>query len=540
MAVANQAHIDRRDDQNGPAAYLRSLDSLRTAITVFDQHGRLIYANAHLNYLFRSFPPHDSLIGQTYEELIRLEIEGGEIAPSALAVGTKSFIAQRLSQLRDAHYAPCDVELRDHRVVEIKVRRGEHGHTVLLWTDVTTARAQMTRLQEAVALSAEAFAFYDADDRLVLANDLYAHLCGVKTLDELIGRTFPEICARAAYDGRMVLDETPDKWLERRLQTHRSNAGAVTLRTNTGEAYLVRDRASHDGGRVLVFTDITDKVRAETALAEQEHVLADSRAEAEKQSSYLADLAARLDQASASVHSAKTTLLRTMGHELKTPLNAILGFSDLMSTLADNLTPAQIREYAGLIHQGGTNLHKIINQIMDLTKVSAGRYDLRRMPVDAGSVLWLARDVFQARATARGITIDTDNCPVGLMADADESVITAMVHSLLDNAVTFTTGSRITLSATATEFGIAVSVEDDGNGVAAEDMERILEPFEHAGQGEGSQHAKGAGLGLTLVKAFAELHGGWLDLESPPGGGFRATITLPPAPVPAAPVSTAS
>src|SRR5205085_2616157 len=111
--------------------------------------------------------------------------------------------------------------------------------------------------------------------------------------------------------------------------------------------YLVRDRAGHDGGRVMVFTDITDKVRAETALAEQEHALADSRAQAEKQGTYLADLAARLDQTNASMHSAKTTLLRTMGHELKTPLNAILGFSDLMSTLADNLTPAQIREYAG-------------------------------------------------------------------------------------------------------------------------------------------------------------------------------------------------
>ena len=87
--------------------------------------------------------------------------------------------------------------LADHRVVEIKARRGQSGRTVLLWTDVTAARAQLARLQEAVALSAEAFAFYDAGDRLILANDLYAHLCGVKTLDELIGKTFPEIAARA-------------------------------------------------------------------------------------------------------------------------------------------------------------------------------------------------------------------------------------------------------------------------------------------------------------------------------------------------------
>ena len=202
--------------------------------------------------------------------------------------------------------------------------------------------------------------------------------------------------------------------------------------------------------------------------------------------------------------------------------------------MADNLTPVQVREYAGLVHQGGNNLLKIINQIMDLTKISAGRYDLRRMPVDAGSVLWLTRDVFLSRAAARNIEIDADACPVGLMADADESVFTAMVHSLVDNAVTFCTGSKITLSAHVTEAGIAVTVADDGGGVAPQDLARIQEPFEHAGHCEGSQHAKGAGLGLTLVKSFAELHGGWLELDSELGEGFRATITLPAAAAPTA------
>ncbi|HMH65404.1 MAG TPA: PAS-domain containing protein [Rhizomicrobium sp.] len=531
MALANQAHITQAPDWDASAAaLLGTLDCLRCAITIFDAGGRLLYANAHLNYLFRSFPPHDTLIGKSYADLIRLEIKGREIAPSALAGGVKAFITRRLNQLGENQFAPCDVALAGHRVVEIKARRDRNGHTVLLWTDVTAARAQMIRLQEAVALSAEAFAFYDANDRLILANDLYAHLCGVKTLDQLMGKTFPEIAAMGAYSGRILLDETPEQWLERRLHSHRKPAGAMTLRTDTGEAYLVRDRASPDGGRVMVFTDITDKFRAETALAEQEHALADSRAQAEQQSSYLSDLTSRLDQASASVDSAKTTLLRTMSHELKTPLNAILGFSDLMGTLADKMTPAQIRDYAGMVHQGGNNLLKIINQIMDLTKISAGRYDLHRAGLDVGGVLWVTRDIFEGKAAARGITIDADRCPVGLMADADETVFTAMMYSLLDNAVTFTTGSRITLSARANDAGIAVTIADDGAGVAPEDLARIQEPFEHAGRS--SEHAKGAGLGLTLVKAFAELHGGWLELDSRPGEGFRATVTLPPAPLP--------
>jgi two-component system, cell cycle sensor histidine kinase PleC len=509
------------------SSLLLSLDGLRSVITIFGPDGRLLYANAHLNYLFRSFPPRHTLIGKSYEELIRLEIEGGEIAPAALAGGHAPFIAQRLIQLREKSFAPRDICLADRRIVEIKARSGEDGCTVLLWTDVTAARAQLARLQEAVSLSAEAFAFYDAKDRLILANDLYAQLCGVRDLDELMGKSFTEIAGMVAHGGRLVLNEPPEQWLERRLKGHRDPVGAVTIRTSSGEAYLVRDRASPDGGRVMVFTDVTDRVRAEIALKEQQSTLADAHAKAEQQKSYLADLATRLDQASAKVDSAKTTLLRTMGHELKTPLNAILGFSDLMGTMAERMSPAQIREYAGLVHQGGQNLHKIINQIMDLTKISAGRYQLHRGPVDAGGLMWQTREAVLSRANARGIQIDADRCPVGLLADADEAVLTGMIQSLLDNAVTFTTGRHIVLSVKRGGGNVTLTVEDDGAGVAPEDLARIQEPFEHAGRSDGADHAKGAGLGLTLVKAFAELHGGVLALDSRPGQGFSASITVP-------------
>jgi two-component system cell cycle sensor histidine kinase PleC len=524
--VGQQAEKVRAQEPADAGALLQSLDGLRAVITIFDRDGRLRFVNAHLNYLYRSFPPHQSLIGKSYEDLIRLEIEGGEIAPSLLVGGIAPFIAHRLTQLRERAFAPRDILLSDRRIVEIKARKGEDGCTVLLWADVTAARAQVARLQEAVSLSAEAFAFYDPQDRLILANDLYAQLCG-KNLDELIGKTFPEIVGAVVHSGRLVLNETPDQWLARRLKGHRDPVGAVTIRTSSGEAYLVRDRASQDGGRVMVFTDVTDRVRAETALAEQQDALADAHAKAEQQKSYFSDLSARLDQASAKVDSAKTTLLRTMGHELKTPLNAILGFSDLMSTMAERLNPAQIREYAGLVHQGGQNLHKIINQIMDLTKISAGRYQLHRAPVDAGGVMWQAREVFLNRAGGRSIEINADRCPIGLLADADESVLAGMVHSLLDNAVTFTTGNRILLTASAGKDCVIMTVEDNGKGVVAEDLPRILEPFEHAGRSDGADHAKGAGLGLTVVKAFAELHGGKLELESARGQGFCARVTMP-------------
>jgi cell cycle sensor histidine kinase DivJ len=199
-----------------------------------------------------------------------------------------------------------------------------------------------------------------------------------------------------------------------------------------------------------------------------------------------------------------------------------------MIALSDNLKPAQIREYAGLVHQGGTNLLKMLNQIMDLTKISAGRYELKTLPLDAGGLLWLARENFRSKAAAKEIEIDATACPVGLVAMADEGVLGAMINALMENAVTFTQkGGRIVLATEAAGGMVRLLISDNGPGVAAADLSRILQPFEHAGKA--ADHAKGAGLGLTLVKAFAELHGGQLTVDSVPGEGLNAVITLPAA-----------
>jgi cell cycle sensor histidine kinase DivJ len=140
----------------------------------------------------------------------------------------------------------------------------------------------------------------------------------------------------------------------------------------------------------------------------------------------------------------------------------------------------------------------------------------------------LARENYLARAAAKDITISAESCPSGLMTLADENVLSGMLNALVDNAVTFIQkGGRIELSAAIENGLLRLCVSDNGPGVAATDLKRILQPFEHAGHV--ADHAKGAGLGLTLVKAFAELHGGQLAVESVSGEGFTAIITLPVA-----------
>ena len=511
--------------EQDPGVLLETLHCLRVAVTIFDAETRLLFASAHLNHIFRKLPPVASLVGKLYEEMIALELT--EVAPQALAGGADAFIAARLSQIGPRAWEPRDIPLADGRIIEIKARRAPNGNAILLWADVTAARHQVTRLGEAIKLSADAFAFFDSQDRFLTGNPQYAQLSGL-SLEELKGKSFEDIIHSVAHSGRLALDGTPEEWIQRRLRGHRAATSADTLQTIRGTAYLVRDHATPDGGRAVVFTDITEKTRAENALALAQSALESTRDEARRQTGYLSDLTRRLDFATQQADSAKSMLLRTMSHELKTPLNAILGFSDLINALSDSLTPAQIREYAGLIHQGGANLLKMVNQIMDLTKISAGRYDLRKVRVDAGNVLWQARESLSARAQSKQITIDAENCPRGAVIEADENVFGAMVLALVDNALTFTPeGGQVWLSVAPRDDHIAITVADNGPGVAEQDLKRILEPFEHAGRAQ--DHANGAGLGLTLVNAFADLHKGRLEIESELGKGFRATILMPKA-----------
>jgi len=514
---------------------LAALDALRSAVTMFDSNERLIYVNQHFNHLFRGLPPREALVGLTYEELIRLELAGGELADAEAAGGVEAFVASRRAQLREGIYAPRDIRLADGRIVEIKSRRTPDGGWIALWSDATAARHLLSRFEDTVELSADAFAFWDARDRLIHCNDGFAQLHG-QAAAALRGLSFEALLRASLERGRFKIDGDRQSWIGRRLDAHRAQAGALTIVAASGSAYLVRDRATRDGGRATVFTDVTDHHRVEAALGEQtralertQRALEKTQGVAKRQSDYLADLTRKLDAAENEADTAKTALLRTMSHELKTPLNAIIGFSDLLRSAPDRFQPEQVGEYAGLIHLAGGNLLRLINQILDLTKIAAGRFELKRAPVPAGAMMWAATDACSARAQAKSIAVEIGECEQDLLVLADESALTSMIACLIENAVAFTqSGGQVRLGAQRGDGAVRIVVADNGPGVAEKDLARILEPFEQAGRGT-ADHAHGAGLGLPLVKALAELHGGALTLASRPGHGFTATLELPAA-----------
>jgi two-component system cell cycle sensor histidine kinase PleC len=528
-AVALFAAAEAAETGNTPEL-TEALDCLRVAITLFDSAERLSWCNQHFNYLFRSMPPREQLVGKTYADLIRLEVEGGEIAP--LDGDIESFVARRRAQFREGEYAPRDIQLIDGRIVEIKARRTKTGGWIALWTDVTFARHSFMRQEDLVELSADAFAFWDRNDRLLLCNAAFAELHGAN--DFMLGAAFEQVIRSAVSRGRFVISGDAEAWVQRRLDAHNSPAGALTVVTPSGTAYLVRDRATRDGGRATVLTDVTERHRAESALGEQtrtlertKRALAQSEVQATRQASYLADLTRRLDAAAAEADTAKTTLLRTMSHELKTPLNAIIGFADLLHSAPGHFSHEQVGEYAALIHSAGKNLHKLINQILDLTKIAARRFPLQPVSVAVGGALWIATDTVRATAERKQIELTIGECEPDLMVTADENAFGSIVGQLVDNAVNFTQGGgRVCLSAVRANGAVRVVVSDNGPGVAPQDLDRIMEPFEQAARGI-AEHAQGAGLGLPLAKALAELHGGTLTIASTHGEGFTATLELP-------------
>ncbi len=224
----------------------------------------------------------------------------------------------------------------------------------------------------------------------------------------------------------------------------------------------------------------------------------------------------------------KSQFLSNMNHELRTPMNAILGFSELIKSKAFGDSIDRYTEYAGIIHESGQNLLSLINDMLDLAKIEGGKLSLRESDVNLSAVIADVVDGAMPKAAEGGIAL-TKTVQRGLpRIRGDERGLTQIIANLVSNAVKFTPqGGRVAVDVhIGSDGSLVMNVCDTGIGIAAEDQAHVFERFGR-GRHDITTHERGSGLGLAIVKGFAEAHDGRVALESELGQGTRVTVVLP-------------
>ncbi len=223
----------------------------------------------------------------------------------------------------------------------------------------------------------------------------------------------------------------------------------------------------------------------------------------------------------------KSQFLANMSHELRTPLNAIIGFSDvLLEKMFGDLNEKQ-EEYLTDILTSGQHLLALINDVLDLSKIEAGKFELEREPLDLPPLLEGSLVVVRERALAHGITISLDMSDDIQTINADERKVKQIIFNLLSNAIKFTPDNgKVGIRAKKLDGHIEVAVWDTGIGISEEDQKLIFEEFQQADQGL-TDKTEGTGLGLALTRKLVELHGGRIWVESVPDSGSTFTFILP-------------
>jgi signal transduction histidine kinase/CheY-like chemotaxis protein len=273
--------------------------------------------------------------------------------------------------------------------------------------------------------------------------------------------------------------------------------------------------------RALFASDDRDVIRA---LATRTALLAERRAVLADQERLTAELAVTV-KALEAASQAKSDFLASMSHELRTPLTAIIGFSELMrKEPGDDAVVSVPREWVEHIHRSGNHLLGLINDVLDLTKVEAGRLELQHEPIDLSAAIAESIAGLRPLADRKSLVVTSDVERTFVVADRGR--LRQILYNLLSNAIKFTPeGGHIEVVARSTPAGTTIAVVDSGIGIAPEDQQHVFDEFRQVGDTAGRE--AGTGLGLALSRRLAEAHGGTIELSSEIGVGSRFTVTLP-------------
>jgi len=444
------------------------------------------------------------------------------------------------TQLADAKAACIDHAFRmrhaDGHWVWLRARcelvrqRDEQGlHLIGIAVDTTeqkslvekTIAADM-RLRDAIETIPEAFVLWDADNRLVLCNSNFQALHNLPDAAITVGASYESVVAAGSQPvvRNKIVSDGPTL----------PGARTFEAQLEDGRWLHISERRTKDGGYVSVGTDITTlKTHEEKLIDSEQRLLAtvtDLRASQQRLAELAENYAVEKTRAE-EANQAKSEFLANMSHELRTPLNAIIGFSEIMeSEMFGPLGAEKYREYCSDIRDSGQFLLDVINDILDMSKIEAGRIRLDFEDLDLDTLLADSMRVVSARAQEKYLKVVSRISP-DLQLRADRRAVKQIFLNLLSNAVKFTPeGGRITVRGRTADGCMVLAIADTGIGIAKDALARLGRPFEQV-ESQLTKSHQGSGLGLAIAKSLAELHGGSMRIRSTPGHGTIVVVRLP-------------
>jgi PAS domain S-box-containing protein len=508
--------------------------SVPTALAVVGPDARLLSFNrSFLDVL--DIPPETLFAGDPLEKLLRYFAERGDYGEGDVETQVRENLRRALGSGR-RHY---QWRVAGGRRLEISHKALQGGGFVTTIADVSErqdkealvrrawslAEGERARLTDWADVSNDWFWEADETGKLTFVSSGFETALGLPP-SGAIGRLFFDIGSEPARPGDPVWNPLTGALRQRRpfreFQFAVAIDGMRRYISTSGKPVYDSDNAFR--GYRGTGRDVTMRVRAEQGLEQQAEML---RGMVDKLDTARANAVKALAEADRA-NKSKSYFLASMSHELRTPLNAIIGFSELLTNQLFGTLDRRYVEYARDIHVSGRYLLRLINDILDQSKIDAGRLELYDEVVDLKDLIAECLRLLRDRADEKSIRLRMVVPADTPALRGDRLRLKQVLLNLLSNAIKFTLeGGRVVVSAARpSQGGVSISVEDTGVGMRPESIPLALEPFRQV-ESPFARHHEGTGLGLPLARSLVDLHGGALTLESEPGKGTVVRVALP-------------